>query len=175
MEILIRRWCFLLVGVQCLISSLARRASVLHPQEHNGLANQHSDGRSSHTKSNTNQDGYKDNLKGSAKNPSHAVDEALVDVVVAMAVRLEVDVGGELPELQAAIWKAVRHSMLAWTLVVVRVGVEVVLVPGELVETLHTETLHLVAGSLGRRLGFGDAGDHLGEDAAQDGLTFGVW
>lgn len=95
-----------------------------------------------------------------------------MDVMVTMAVRLEVNVGGKL---HGAIWKAVRHFMLAWTFVVVRVGVKVVLVPGELVEALHTETLHLVAGSLGRRLGFGHASDHLGEDAAQDSFTFGVW
>ena len=63
--------------------------------------------------------------------------------------------------------------MLAWALVVVGVGVR--LVPGELVEALHTETFHLMAGSLGRGLGFGHASDHLGEDAAQDGLTLGVW
>lgn len=100
------------------------------------------------------------------------MDEPLVVVVVAMAVRLELDVGGEL---HGAIWKAVRHSMLARALVVVGMGVGVVLVPCELVEALHTETLHLVAGSLGRCLGSGNTGDHLGEDAAQDGLTFGVW
>ena len=98
------------------------------------------------------------------------MDKALVVVMMTMAVRLEVDVRREL---HGAIWKAVRHSMLAWTLVVVGMGVR--LVPAELVEALHTETFHLMAGSLGRRLGFGDAGDHLGEDAAQDGLTFGVW
>lgn len=91
-------------------------------------------------------------------------------VMVAMTVRFEVYVGGKL---HGAIWKAVRHSMLAWAFVVVGMGV--VLVPGELVEALRTEKLHLVAGSLGRRLGFGHASDHLGEDAAQDGLTFGVW
>ncbi len=55
------------------------------------------------------------------------------------------------------------------------VGVGVVLVPCELVEALHTEAFHLVAGSLGRRLGFSDASEHLGEDATQDGFTFGVW
>ena len=93
-------------------------------------------------------------------------------VVVAMAVRLELNVGGEL---HGAIWKAVRHSMLARALVVVGMGVRVVLVPRELVEALHTETLHLVASSLCRRLGFGNTGNHFGEDAAQDGLTFGVW
>lgn len=98
------------------------------------------------------------------------MDEPLVVVVMAMTVWLELDVGGEL---HGTIGKAVRHSMLAGALVVVGVGV--VLVPRELVEALHTETLHLVASSLGRRLGFGDTGDHLGEDAAQDGLTFGVW
>lgn len=87
-----------------------------------------------------------------------------------MAVRLEVNVGGEL---HGAVWKAVRHAMLALTLVVIGVGV--VLVPGELVEALHTEMLDLMAGGLGRILGFGHAGDHLCEDAAQDGLTFGVW
>lgn len=93
-------------------------------------------------------------------------------VMVAMAVRLEVNVGGELGELHGAIWKAVRHSMLACALVV---GVRVVLVPSELVEALHTETLDLVAGSFGGSLGFGHACNHLGEDAAQDGLTFGIW
>ena len=91
-------------------------------------------------------------------------------VMVAMAVRPKVEVGGEL---HGAIWEAVRHPMLLWTLVVVGMGV--VLVPGELVEALHTETLHLVASSLGRRLGFGHTGDHLGEDAAQNGLALGVW
>lgn len=63
--------------------------------------------------------------------------------------------------------------MLARALVVVRV--EVVFVSCELVEALHTETLDLMASSYGRRLGFGDASKDLGEDAAQDGLTFGVW
>ncbi len=39
------------------------------------------------------------------------VGEALVVVMmVALPVRLEMDVGGEL---HGAIWKAVRHSMLA--------------------------------------------------------------
>ena len=101
--------------------------------------------------------------------------EALVVVMVAMTVRLEVDVGWKL---HGAIWKAVWHSiMLAWTLVMVgvRVRMRVVLVARELVEALHTETLHLVAGSLSRRFGLGHAGDHLGEDAAQNGLTLGVW
>lgn len=94
--------------------------------------------------------------------------------MVAMAVRLEMDVGGEL---HGAVWKAVRHShsMLSRALVVVRVGVGVVLVSCELVEALHTEALHLMASSLGRRLGLGDTSEHLGEDAAQDGLAFGVW
>lgn len=53
-DILIRGWCLLLVSVQSLIGGLAGGASVLHPQENNGLANQHSDGRSSHAKSDTN-------------------------------------------------------------------------------------------------------------------------
>ena len=63
--------------------------------------------------------------------------------------------------------------MLAWTLVVMGVGV--VLVPGEFVEALRTEMLDLMAGGLDRILGFGHASDQLCEDAAQDGLTFGVW
>lgn len=94
-------------------------------------------------------------------------------VMVAMAVRFEVDVGGKL---HGAIWKAVRHSMLAWTLMMVGMGMgmELVFVSRELVEALHTETLHLVAGSFSRRLGLGHARDHLGEDAAQDGLAVGV-
>ena len=37
-------------------------------------------------------------------------------VVVAIAEGLEVDVGGEL---HGAVWKPMRHSMLAWALVVV--------------------------------------------------------
>lgn len=173
-DILIRGWCLLLITVQWLISSLARSASVLHPQEYNGLANQHSDSRSSHTKSDTDQDGYKDNLEGSPKNLSQTMEEALVVVVVAMAVRLEVNVRGKL---HGAVWKSVGHSILAWTLVVMGMGmgVGVVLVAGELVEAFHTEMLDLMAGSLGRILGFGHAGDHFGEDAAQDGFTFGVW
>lgn len=131
--IVIRRWCLLLISVQRLISSLARGASVLHPQKHNGLANQHSNSRSSHAESDTDQDGYKDNLEGSPKKHSHTVDEALVFVMVAIAERPEVDMGGKL---HGAIWKAVRHSMLAWALVVMGVGL--VFVPGKLVEALHT-------------------------------------
>ena len=91
-------------------------------------------------------------------------------VVVAIAEGLEVDVGREL---HGAVWKAMRHSMLAWALVVVWVGLG--LVPGELMEAFHTEMLHLVAGGLSRRLGFGHASHHFREDAAQNGLTFGVW
>ena len=98
------------------------------------------------------------------------MDEAVVFVMVAMAERLEVNMGGEL---HGAIWKAVRHSVLAWALVLVGLGV--IFVPNKLVEALHTETLHLVAGSLGGCLGFGHTGNHLGKDAAQDGLTFSVW
>lgn len=89
-------------------------------------------------------------------------------VMVAVTVRLEVDVRGEL---HGPIWKAVRHSMIAGAVMWMRV----MFVPSELVQAFHTETLHLVAGSLSRRLGFGHAGNHFGEDAAQDGLTFGIW
>lgn len=170
-EILIRGWGLLLISIQWLVSSLARDASVLHPQEHNHLANEHSNSRSSHTKSNTDQDGYKDNFEGSPEDHGHTVNEALVVVVVVdMALRFKGNVGGEL---HSTIWEAVRHSMVARTLVMVRVGL--VLVPSELVEAFHTETLHLVTGSLGRRLRFGHANDHFGKDAAQDSLTLGVW
>ena len=98
------------------------------------------------------------------------MDEALVVVVVDMAMRFEGNVGGEL---HSTIWETVRHPMVARTLVVVGVGL--VLVPSELVEAFHTETLHLVTGSLGRRLRFGHASNHLGKNAAQNSLTLGVW
>ena len=42
-------------------------------------------------------------------------------------------------------------------------------------EAFHTEMLHLMAGGLSRRLGFRHASHHFREDAAQNGLTFGVW
>ena len=91
---------------------------------------------------------------------------------MAMTERLEMDVGREL---HGAIWKTVRHSVLAWALVmVVRVG-RVLFVANKLVDALHTETLHLVAGALSGCFGLGYSGDNLGEETAQIRLTFGVW
>lgn len=95
--------------------------------------------------------------------------EARVVMVVSVTVRLKVDVGGEL---HGAIWKTVRHPMLA--LLVVGLGL-VVLMAHKFVEALHAETLHLVARGLGGCLGLSHSCDDLGEDTAQDGLTFGVW
>lgn len=97
--------------------------------------------------------------------------EALVVMMMAMTMRLEVDMGGEL---HSAIWKALRLSMLAWAFVVMGVGL-VLLVAGNLVEALHTEALHLVTSVLGGCLGLSHSRDDLGEDTAQDSLTFGIW
>ena len=86
---------------------------------------------------------------------------------------VEAEVGWEL---HGAIWKAVRHSMLAWTMVVVMVRLD--LVANKLVEALYAETLHLVAGALGGCLGPGHSRDDLGEETAHGRLTFcvrGVW
>ena len=91
-------------------------------------------------------------------------------MMMAMTVRPKVDVRGEL---HGAIWKAVRHSMFAGTLVMMGVG-DMILVADELVEALHTETLHLVASTLGGCLGLSHAGNDLAKDTAQDSLTFGV-
>lgn len=161
----------LLVSVQGLIRSFARGASELHPQENNRLADQHSDSRSSHTESDTNQDGYENDSEGSSKDRDHTVSDTIMVVMVAMTVRLEVDMGGEL---HSAIWKTVRHSMLGWTLVMVRFGL-VVLMTDELVEALHTETLHLVTGALSGCLGLGYSCDDFDFETAQGSLALGVW
>ena len=92
-------------------------------------------------------------------------------MVVDMTVRLEVDVGGEL---HGAIGKTETRSMLACALVVMRL-VMVVLMTDDLVEALHTETLHLVASALGGCLGLSHSCDGFGKETAQGGLTFGVW
>ena len=171
LDILIRRWCVLFISVQWLIRSLASGASVLHPQEHDRLADQHSDGGSSHAKSDTNQDGYQDDFEGGPKDHVHTVGDTFMVMMVAMTMRLELDVGWEL---HGTIWKTVGHSMLAWAQVVVRLGL-VVLMAHKLVEAPHTETLHLVAGALGRCFGLGHSRDDLGKETAHGGFTFGIW
>lgn len=92
-------------------------------------------------------------------------------MMVTMNVRLEVDMGGEL---HGAIWKAVRHAMLGWTLVMVRLSL-VVLMTDKLVEALHTETLHLVTGALGGCLSLGHSCDNFDFETAQSSLALGVW
>ena len=98
--------------------------------------------------------------------------DTFVVMMVAMTMRLELDVSREL---HGAIWKTVRHSMFAWALVVV-VGLGLVLLmTHKLVEAPHAETLHLMAGALGGCFGLGYACGDLGKETAYGGLTFGVW
>lgn len=95
-SVLIRGWGVLFVSVQWLIRSFARGASELHPEENNRLADQHSDGRGSHTESDTDQDGYEDDSEGGPEDRDHTVSDTIVVVMVAVTERLEVDMGGEL-------------------------------------------------------------------------------
>ena len=101
LDVLIRRWCVLFIGIQWLIRSLASGAAVLHPQENDRLANQHSDGGSSHAESDTNQDGYQDDFEGGPKDHVYTVSDTFMVMMVTMIMRLELDVGREL---HSAIW-----------------------------------------------------------------------
>ena len=101
----------------------------------------------------------------------HTVGDSFMVMMVAMTLRLELDVGWKL---HGAIWKTVRHSMLAWALVVVMGLSLVLLVADKLVDASHTETLHLVASALGGCFGLGYSRDDLGKETAHGSLTFGV-
>ena len=78
-------------------------------------------------------------------------------------------------KFQSTIWAAVGSARVLATFVV---GMGVVFVSSDRVDTFNAETLHLVDGafgrSFGRSLGFVHVGEDFGEEAAKDIFTFGV-
>lgn len=141
LHILIRRWSVLPIGVDTLISASLGGASKLHPEEDDGLSDQHAHCRSSHTECHTNEDRYEDDLNGGSEDHSHLAQEAVVVVMTVVARRLELDVGRKL---HCSIGTTVRNACL-----VTLVTFVVVLVSSELVEAFDTEAFHLVRCSLG--------------------------
>ena len=95
-----------------------------------------------------------------------------VDIVA--PTRLEVYAGRQF---LGAVWAAVRNSagmfgtFMMSSLVVM---VMVVLVACKGMDTLHTETLHLMDGPFGARFGVIHTCDDFCEDAAENIFTFGV-
>ena len=85
---------------------------------------------------------------------------------------LELDMGRKF---HSTIWAAVRSARVLATFVV---GMRVVFVSCEGVDTFDAETLHFVDGALGGRFGgsfgFVHVGEDFGEETAKDVFTFGV-
>lgn len=169
LDVLIRGWRFLLIRVDRRIGTSLRSTTELHPDKDNSLTNEHTNSRSRHTESHTNEDRHQDHLNGRLQDHSHLANEtAMVLVMLSMVTSgLELNVGRKN---HRAVRKTVGHAALV-TLVMRAV---VVLVAGELVEAFHAEALHSVGYALGGCFGLVHAGDDFGEDAAEDVFTFGV-
>lgn len=167
-QILIRRGnLLLLVGGQLLVRRGFVVAAVAHPQEDDGLSDEHADGAGGHTECDTDQDGDESDLDRDPQDMGHAAEEAFAVPLVVLVgerttiLRLEVVVAGEL---HGAVWAAMGDASRAVGALVV-----VVLVAHhahDAVEAFDAEALDLVSGGLGGGLDSGDAAEELGHDAA---------
>lgn len=93
-------------------------------------------------------------------------------VMALVAGGLEMDVGWQH---HCPVWETVGDACHAAFVVFVMGALAVVVFVAELVEAFEAEAFHLVSCAFGGCFGFVDAGDDLGEDAAEDVFALGVW